>query len=119
MRGGRPRMNRRFGGTQTLVPVTQAPAVDRPNLLLSGPWLQRATIQQRFRKADTVLRWCADAFGLLANIDRRRIRREALPQTDQPCLSRSVSLSNIQIGAIGETFDNEPDPDLAPYARAD
>jgi hypothetical protein len=29
-----------------------------------------ATVRQGFRKADTVLRCYADAFGLLANIDR-------------------------------------------------
>jgi len=66
-------LNRRFSGTQTLVPVTQAPAVDRPNLLLSGHWLRRATIQQKSGKADAVLRGRTDVFGVFANIDPRRM----------------------------------------------
>ena len=48
-----------------------------------------ATIRQRFRKADTVLLCHADAFGLLANIDRRRMPRDHAPSVSEGILARA------------------------------
>ena len=38
-----------------------------------------ATARQGFRKADTVLRCCAEAVELIATIDRRHMREETCP----------------------------------------